>query len=182
MDKGRRWTTGLLALTGGLVGGILGAFIFTAVRAPATHVAKATMSRQTVKVQNLEILDPNGKLRAQLNVSRDGLVRLSFFSPKGKRRLAMGVLGDGEPALGMYDTLGNPRLGLNVPLDDSAGVRLVDRHGVPRLSINELEDGKTTLRVMDKNGNVVWSAPHHHESAEAQGRMKTARAMRAIMP
>ncbi len=173
MNTGKRRTSGVLALIGGLAGGILGAFIFTTLNAP-THVAKTTLSRQVVKVQNLEIVDPNGKLRAQLNVSRDGLVRMSFFSPHGKRRLAMGVLGDGEPALGMYDTLGNPRIGLNVPLDDSAGVRLVDAKGVPRMSINELEDGKTTIRVMDKNGNIVWSAAHHGERARALSRFKTA--------
>ena len=171
METRKAWVVGTLAIVGGMAGGMLGAYLFTAMPAKASEAQPVA---QTLRVQNLQIVDPAGKVRAEIAVEHDGLVRLSFFTDHGRRRMAMGVLGDGEPAFGMYDSVGNPRIGLNIPPDDSAGVRLVDDKGRPRLRLSEREDGSTSVELMGKSGRVIWEAPHHGVTASADAGTRTA--------
>lgn len=168
----KAWVVGMLAVAGGMAGGMLGAYLFTAIPAKASESQPVA---QTLRVQNLEVIGPDGKVRAEIKVEHDGLARLSFFSDRGKRRMAMGVLGDGEPAFGMYDSLGAPRIGLNIPPDDSAGVRLVDAKGRSRLRISELGNGESSVELMNKRGKIIWSAPHEPGvSASAERNAQTA--------
>jgi|YelNatPaOPRAMG01_1025707.scaffolds.fasta_scaffold20360_3 hypothetical protein len=171
METKKAWVLGTLAILGGMAGGMLGAYLFSAVPAKASEAQPVA---RTLRVQDLQIVDAAGRVRAELSVERDGLARLSFLTEHGKRRMAMGVLGDGEPAFGMYDSVGNPRIGLNIPPDDSAGVRLVDGKGRSRLRMSELEDGSTSVELIGESGKVIWEAPHHGVTASADGGTRTA--------
>lgn len=171
METKKIWAVGTFAIVGGIASGMFGAYLIST---RPVRSAEAQPVARTLQVRDLQIVDPTGKVRAEITVERDGLARLSFFTEHGKRRMAMGVLGDGEPAFGMYDSIGNPRIGLNIPPDDSAGVRLVDAKGRSRLRLSELEDGKTTVELINKTGRVIWAAPHDGVSASADANVRTA--------
>jgi hypothetical protein len=173
MGNKQGWTVGVVAIVSGMAGGVLGSYLFTARPVVASERAPAA---KVLRAQALSIVDEAGAERAVIKVEPDGLVRLSLFSKRGERRVAIGVLGDGEPAIGLFDSAGRPRIGLNVPLDDSAGVRLVDQSGKSRLRLGQLENGDTTVDLMDDRGNVIWSAPPPHTSAQASQPRRTASA------
>lgn len=162
---------GMLAILGGVAGGLLGSYLFTAHPVVASEKAPAA---KVLRAESLSIVDESGAERATIKVEQDGLVRLSMFNKKGERRIAVGVLGDGEPAIGLFDSSGQPRIGMNVPLDDSAGVRLLDASGHSRLRMGQLENGEASVELMDGKGNILWSQPRPHNSAAADSPRRTA--------
>lgn len=162
---------GVLAIIGGVAGGLLGSYVLNA--RPVVASEKAPVAK-VLRAQSLSIVDDSGAERATIRIEQDGLVRFSMFNKRGERRVAVGVLGDGEPAIGLFDSNGQPRIGMNVPLDDSAGVRLLDSSGHSRLRLGQLENGETSVELMDDKGNIIWSQPKPHNTAEADPPRRTA--------
>ncbi len=171
MGNAHGFKAGILAILGGVAGGLVGSYLFAA--HPVVASEKAPVAK-VLKAQELAIVDDSGAERATIKVEQDGLVRLSMFNKRGERRVAVGVLGDGEPAIGLFDSAGQPRIGMNVPLDDSAGVRLLDASGHSRLRLGQLEDGETSVELMDDKGHIIWSQPKPHQSAAADSPRRTA--------
>lgn len=163
----------VLAIVGGVAGGLLGSYLFAAHPVVASEQAPAA---KVLRAHALLIVDDSGAERASIKVEQDGLVRLSMFNKRGERRVAVGVLGDGEPAIGLFDSGGQPRIGMNVPLDDSAGVRLLDSAGHSRLRLGQLENGEASVELMDEKGNIIWSQPRPRNSATADSPRRTAAA------
>jgi hypothetical protein len=86
-----------------------------------------------VRANRFVLEDENGKLRAMLNVTKEGAA-LVLFDEKGDLRATLGAL-KGGPGLDLFDENGEFRAGLNV------------RQEGPKLGL------------FDKNGRVIWSAP-----------------------
>jgi hypothetical protein len=157
---GDRWITVALAIGGGFFGAMLWAQLFVPRTVVAAEAQRSrTITAERIVVQQVQLVDPSGRPRAELNVTPDDLARLSFLTTSGKRRLAMGVLADGESAVGLYDAQGRVRIGLNVPLDDSASIHLVDKTGRNRANFVQLPNGKSSFEIFNEDGHLVWSAP-----------------------
>jgi hypothetical protein len=115
-------------LLGGLVGGIAGAYLATHPSAGSMWltpaVAAGTPSPQVVSAGRIELLDTNGKVRAELAMSGDGGPALFFFDSAGRNRLVMGLYSAAEGEA--------PSVVLNDARQQAAGIfRLFGAHDTP---------------------------------------------------
>jgi len=78
-------------VAGGLIGGIVGAYLLihfhdgSAMPAPA-HAA-ATRAQGVVSATRIQLVDAGGKMRAELAMSVDGGPALFFFDTAGRNRM-----------------------------------------------------------------------------------------------
>jgi len=105
------------AIIGGLIGGLSGALIVMHVT-PSSRIVQESAatppSSSVVVAKRIELLDADGKLRAELAMSPDGGPGLFFFDSRGRNRLAMGLYAATE-----YEA---PSLVLNNPDQQAAGI------------------------------------------------------------
>ncbi len=82
-------------IAGGFLGGILGAFVLAylsrggALLSPAS--ATAAPPQNIVTAGRIRLVDPGGKVRAELAMSGDGGPALFFFDGAGRNRLVLGL-------------------------------------------------------------------------------------------
>ncbi len=107
-----------------------------------------------VRGHKFVLVDENGKIRATLDMYRDG-PRLLMFDENGKARAALGMM-KGGAKLSLGDENGNRRAALGMT-KDGARLRLFDEKG-PRVIVTAFKDGPV-LALADENGQRIWSAP-----------------------
>ena len=131
----------------GLIGGVVGAFLFTRLdhgRATATP-AYAPMPRRAeiVSANRIQLMDAGGKVRAEFAMTADNGPVLSFYDRAGRNRLELGLY---SPAEGEA-----PSVVLNDADQHAAGIfRLFGPHDTP---VIVLKNGGRDRSVFGLNPN-----------------------------
>ena len=149
MNSRERLFVGVLALAGGVLGGII-SNSFTGRRAPATPA--------TVTAKNFVLVDQTGKRRAQLSVSEHQTANLDLYDANGASRAQLGVLPDGTTVFTFSDESGKPSLLLSTTAKSGSGTlaffnpdgalraQLGMEKGDPKLALND-HLGKQVMRI-----------------------------------
>ena len=101
-----------------------------------------------VRANRFELVDENGKKRAELRADKDA-VSLNLFDESGELRAGLGVLEEEGPALTLTNENGKPVAGLSVT-EDGPKLYLLDENDNIRVMLAVHEDG-TTLALSDEN-------------------------------
>jgi len=170
MVKGKNWAYAMLALGGGLLGGVAATQLAPAV-ADAAHgvhtvkaeqfvlVDKAGKQRAALEVTasglaDLVLYDGAGDDRAELRVSRDGVSTLGFYDDKGARRVLIGQATGGRNGVTVYGNSGRLLAGLTVNANDEASVSLYDpTTGRARVGLGVATTGAPALALFDEMGH-----------------------------
>lgn len=84
-----------------LVFSFFGAWLFF--KLEMSPLAKASASYPILQASRIDLLDANGKVRAQIGFSGEKSPALWFFDTNGKARMNLGVYGDGSAFLSLQD-------------------------------------------------------------------------------
>jgi hypothetical protein len=104
----------------GFIGGIAGAFLFlhfgagTRLEPGTTPPRTGAAAERAVIAQRIQLIDANGRTRAQLAMAPDGAPGLFFYDTQGRNRLVLGLY---APAEGEY-----PFVVLNDSSQKAAGI------------------------------------------------------------
>jgi hypothetical protein len=120
----------------------------------------AAFSAKTVRTQNLEVLDANGKLCAAFAphiIAGAAGPGLGLFDKNGSARAYMALDSKGIPYMGLADKDGKERASLSLDLDGSPSLRLTDKDDEHRARLLLLPDGSPGLGLADKDGKFrAW--------------------------
>jgi len=139
-------------------------------------MGQAMPRAQIVEAEGFVLKDAAGKVRAKLNVGKDGPgltladenkpraglnlfkdgVMLDLYDENGKIRVGLYVIKEG-PGLVLHDENGKFQAKLNA-YKDGPMLALYDENGKPRAGLVVDKDGPL-LTLYDKNGKVVWGEP-----------------------
>ena len=136
------WLYGTLALTGGLIGGILALEISPTV-AMAAKQARSIRAQQFVLTDrdgtqrgvmevttrgtaDLALLDGSGRDRAEMRVAKDGNGGIAFYDQDGRRRVVVGEAVSGRNGIAIYASTGRQIATLSVASSDEASLTLYD--------------------------------------------------------
>lgn len=90
----KQYGAGLLS---GFLGGLLGAFVMShSGRATALPPAQPAAAQDVISANGIRLLDPAGRMRAELAMSPDGGPALFFFDTRGRNRLVLGLYSPAE--------------------------------------------------------------------------------------
>ena len=85
------------AFFGGIVGGMFG------LAWRGTEVHAASNGANALSVSEIRLVDPQGRVRAQLGFSQEGPPGLFLLDEQGRARLVMGLYPDGQPHVVLND-------------------------------------------------------------------------------
>ncbi len=137
--------------------------------------------QQTVRARLFELVDEEGKVRAELGVEPDGFPSFNLLDKNGVGRVGLTLMG-GSPSLLLMDEDGalralvrvgpegassvtlmgkdqKPHAMVSTEPDGSSYLAFTDADGVRRAGLAALADGASALTFSDQAGNVVWRAP-----------------------
>jgi hypothetical protein len=171
-------------MTAAFIGGIVGSWFFGG-HAALAQGSQSNITADSVTTSVLNVVDSEGKLRAEVSVLDDGTAGVWLYGPdqdlraflgagtdgtpnlflydagsEGSVRASLGLSGDG-PGLILYDSGsdGKQRAALTLMSDGSAVLGLSDTQGQATLGGLMGADGKAALVITDKDGNILWGAP-----------------------
>ena len=134
---------------------------------------------EKVSANNFQLVDANGKKRAELSLLKDGNPALAFYDKEGKCLADLSVDdGSGQAGLSLYGKNGKPGTllmasHLNLFNEDGSGqIRLAvmdgqrpaaldfwDKNGKRRMTLDMEPDGSYRLMLNDSDERVVWKTP-----------------------
>lgn len=135
---------GVLALAGGLLGGVIsGSFV----------TLRGTAITQTeISARDFVLVDRDGKRRARLMVSEHDTASLELYDGKGASRAQLGVLSDGTTVFSFSDQNGKPSMLLNASAKNTgATLAFVNPDGALRAELG-MEGGDPELVLNDHAG------------------------------
>ncbi len=118
-------------------------------------IAATPEDNKIIRANCLILEDANGKIRAELNVNKDG-PRLAMTDANGKIRAQMAV-GKNGPRLVMKDANGKTSAELTVN-NNGAMLVMKDANGKNRAEMGMYKNGPRAV-IIDENGKPVWSTP-----------------------
>jgi hypothetical protein len=175
-----RWMVSILAMTGGLVGGILSPHIFqssvTAGQIPHEIVAEKFVVQDkdgnrpaTLDASGLGIADRKGNLRLSLGVlPNDGTPILLFLDQK-QTRATLAAFAD-RTILEFNDANEKPQINLMAGPGGKKALRLFDRDGKVRGSVIVTEDGHAAPLLGDLVETDRGQAGFAHPRTKEGGR------------
>jgi len=90
----------LAGLFSGFIGGLLAAYVLAHVGRVMTggnvSAGPIAAQQQVLSAQRIQLIDSNGRTRAELAMSRDGGPGLFFYDTKGRNRLELGLYSPAE--------------------------------------------------------------------------------------
>lgn len=89
-----------------LILGFLGAGLFHFLRLNTINDSFAQKNDKFLSIQNINLVDKNGKTRMQLGLMNDGSPGIWLFDSKGIVRLNLGLYADGSAVYGIQDKNG----------------------------------------------------------------------------
>jgi hypothetical protein len=150
----REWFCAVLALIGGIVGGFAsGRVNLTA----ATTLAQ--VSPHTINAQDIMLVDARGKVRAELNLNRDGDPGLSLFDHRGKLRTVLEISDVDGLGFKLFDTDGALRASLIINVDHIPALRLFDSRHHPRVLLGVDPEGEPALDFYAQDGKLLRELP-----------------------
>jgi hypothetical protein len=113
--------------------------------------AADTGGHKNVEPESFALRGSDGKIRAQLSVSPDGMPILGMRDAADKIRAMLSLGADGTPSLRMNDADGTPRVLLSVLPNGTPSLGLYDagNEGTPRVFLSVLPDGTPSLGLYD---------------------------------
>lgn len=176
MKNLRHWLYGILALTGGILGGAIASRL-----APAEGLARASShgmhSMKEVKAQKfvledsdgtdrgiiqvnsrgfagIELDDASGRDRAEFHVSSEGTASITFYDADGSKRVQLGSTPEGRDGLAIFASGGRQLASFSVSEDNQSSVTLYDPNtGVARVGLGVATSGEPALALYDENGH-----------------------------
>lgn len=137
-----------LSLLFGLLGGLLGSWLWGA-RTTGGDTSSASVQRNSISAQDIQLVDGNGRRRIQLAISKEGGPGLFFFDSQGKVRLVLGVYPPAEGEL--------PFLVLNDSDQNAAGLfRLVGSSQVPFLIFKNKGQDRAILGLSERTPETIF--------------------------
>jgi len=177
-----RWMVALLAISGGLVGGILSPCIFQpsviAGQIPHEMVAEKFVVQDndgnrvaTLDANGLAVADHKGNPRIILGAlpNSDGAPSLVFSDQKGHMRAILAAFAD-RTILEFDDANEKPQISLMVGPGGKKALSLFDRDGKVRGSVIVTEDGHAGLVLGDLVENDKGQAAIIHSTLKEGGR------------
>jgi hypothetical protein len=174
MKNLRHWLYGVLALTGGILGGAIASRVM-----PADGLALASShgmhSMKEVKAQKfvledtdgtdrgiiqvnsrgfatVELDDASGRDRAEFRVASEGNSSITFYDENGAKRVQLGS-SPGRDGLALYASSGRQLATFTAADDNQSSVTLYDpNHGVARIGLGVAASGEPALALYDENG------------------------------
>jgi hypothetical protein len=146
----------VVTMVSGLIGGLVGSYVFFNERAVAQEPAQAT---KIVTAEEFRLVTKDGKPRASLLLWNGQLPALTMADEKCHNRVFLGVFNMAQPALILNDEGCKQRASLDLQPEGLPSLTLRDKNDIPRARVHLLKDGSPILTLFDHNGQESWSAP-----------------------
>ena len=156
------WLYGILVFAGGLIGGAVSGEICrlpSAAAAPVAPTSTPAAPQRLVAASEFVLLDPVGKARARISVSKDDQVSFVMYDRNNHLRARIAVDSIGTPSVRLYDLADKLRLALEVASDGIPTVRLLDSHSRPRALLGVDGDGEPGLNFYEADGKLMRELP-----------------------
>jgi hypothetical protein len=150
----REWLYVMLALIAGTMGGIVGSRLNGIGAAVAAEAAP-----RSIAAQEILLIDPNGKTRAALRMTKAGEPSLELLDHAGQTRLALDIGADENPGIRFYDLKRMLRIEVGVNADNVPTLRLFDNQSRPRALIGVDADGEAGEDFYSSNGRILRELP-----------------------
>jgi len=150
----REWAYAMVALLGGILGGLAGSRLSATAAAPVAQV-----SQRTVTAQEILLVDAKGNKRGTLALNKDGDPGLSLYDHEGRLRSAIQIGGDDGPGFLLFDTSGAPRISLNLNNNQIPVLRLFDSRHRPRALLGVDPEGEAAMVFYSQEGKLLRELP-----------------------
>lgn len=175
MKNLRHWLYGILALTGGILGGAIASRV-----APVEGIALASThgmhTMREVRAQkfvledsdgtergiiqvnsrgfaDVELDDASGRDRAEFRVASEGSSSITFYDEKGAKRVQLGSSPAGRDGLALFSASGRQLASFAATDDNQSSVTLYDpNNGVARVGLGVAATGEPALALFDQHG------------------------------
>ena len=144
----------VLALAGGVLGGLAGGKL--------SSTALATVPQappQTIAAQEVLLIDAKGNARAVLRLNETGDPGLSLYDHRGKLRTALQVSDEMGLGFQLFDTSGAVRISLIINADQIPALRLLDSRSRPRALFGVDPEGEPALDFYSQEGKLLRELP-----------------------
>jgi hypothetical protein len=150
----REWLYAVLALTGGVLGGLAGGRL----RATAA-VSAAQLPPRIIAAQEILLVDAKGDTRGALSLNKAGDAGLSFYGHQGKVRIALQVSSSDGVGFKVFDPGGALRISLTLNPEQIPALRLFDAQRHPRALLGVDPDGEAALDFYSEDGKLLRELP-----------------------
>src|SRR6516164_4204878 len=110
----------LLIFAGAAFGGFLSGHFWTS----SSSAMAAGRHPKTITAEKFILVDSNGKQRGTMQVTENGMARLTLSDPNGMDRAELRVAEDGSAGLGFFDPEGRKLAIFGEGTDGRAGIRI----------------------------------------------------------
>jgi hypothetical protein len=143
----------VVALAGGILGGLAGGRLSATAAAGTTRVPP-----RTIAAQQILLVDAKGDTRGALSLNKDGDAGLSLYDHHGKTRIALQISSD-ESGVKVFDPAGVLRISLTLNVDQIPTLRLFDAQHRPRALLGVDPDGEAALDFYSEEGKLLRELP-----------------------
>jgi hypothetical protein len=150
----REWLYAVLALIGGVLGGLAGGRLSATAVAAAARVPPRTMSAQEIL-----LVDAEGNTRCALSLNKDGEPGLSLYDHHGKQRIAIQISEDEGPGFKLFNAAGVLRISMMISGDQIPALRLFDSQRHPRALLGVDPEGEAALAFYSQEGKLLRELP-----------------------
>jgi hypothetical protein len=144
----------MLALTGGVLGGVASGKISSTAGA-----ALAQLPQRTMVAQEIALVDAKGRMRGALDLNKEGDPSLSIYDHQGTLRSALEINGADGLGFKFFDASGALRISLAITNDQIPAIRLFDSHRHPRALLGVDPDGEAALDFYSEEGKLLRELP-----------------------
>ncbi|MGA2410570.1 MAG: hypothetical protein ABSG46_09315 [Candidatus Binataceae bacterium] len=173
MKNLRHWLYGVLALTGGILGGATASRVAPAegLALASTHITKEIRAEKFVLVgpdgtergdiqvtprgiADIELNDAQGRDRAEFHVGAEGTSAVSFYDEMGVRRVVLGNTPAGRDGLAIFASDGRQLASFAADDGKQSSVTLYDPNtGAARVGLGVAANGEPALALFDQKGH-----------------------------
>jgi hypothetical protein len=150
----RQCLYGLLALAGGVLGGLASGKI--------SSTAGATLAQSQLRsmaAQEIILVDAKGQRRGALILNKDGDPSLSLYDHQGTLRSALDLSNADGLGFKLFDASGALRISLMINTDQIPAIRLFDSHHRPRTLLGVDPEGEAALDFYSEEGKLLRELP-----------------------
>src|SRR5438132_8929962 len=150
----REWLYGLLALTGGVIGGFASGRFSSAAGASVAQLPQRTMAAEQIL-----LVDAKGRTRGVLGLNKDGDPAVSVYDHHGTLRSALDISDADGLGFKFFDTAGTLRISLVINADQIPAIRLLDSRHRPRALLGVDPEGEAALDFYSEEGKLLRELP-----------------------
>lgn len=150
----REWLYAVLALTGGVLGGLASGRLTSTAGASIAQVPQRTMAAQEIL-----LVDAKGNTRGSMSLNKDGDAGLSLYDHQGKLRSALEVSDAEGLGFKLFDATGALRLSMVINTDQIPALRLFDSQRHLRALLGVDPEGEAALDFYSQEGKLLRELP-----------------------